>query len=61
MFEKFAKGLGSFFFNSRDRHRDAFLAESVDFIDLESRMRMLEMNHQPFAFYSRDASRVQAD
>jgi hypothetical protein len=61
MFEKFAKGLGSLFFDSRDRQRGAFLAEAVDFADLENRMRMLEMNHQPFAFYSRDAFRVRAD
>ena len=51
MFEKLARTLGSLLTRSHDRQRDEFLGASVDFVDLENRMRMLEMNHQPYAFY----------
>ena len=52
MFETLVKKVGSLFVNQQDRQRDAFLGASVDFIDLENRMRIVEMNPQPFAFYS---------
>ncbi|MFM0339989.1 DUF3563 family protein [Paraburkholderia fungorum] len=57
MFEKLARTLGSLLIRSQDRERDAFLGASVDFVDLENRMRMLEMNHQPFAFYASSSTR----
>lgn len=57
MFETLVKKVGSLFVNQQDRQRDAFLGASVDFIDLENRMRLLEMNPQPFAFYSHGAPR----
>ena len=57
MFETLVKKIGSLFINSRDRQRDASLGAPIDFIDFENRMRILEMNHQPFAFYSNDAPR----
>ncbi|MFM0015914.1 DUF3563 family protein [Paraburkholderia sediminicola] len=52
MFEKLARTLISLLTEPQDRQRDAFLGASVDFVDLENRMRMLEMNHQPFTFYA---------
>lgn len=57
MFETLVKKVGSLFVNPRDHQRDAFLGASVDFVDLQNRMRILEMSHQPFAFYSNDAPR----
>lgn len=57
MFETLVKKVGSLFANQQDRQRDAFLGASVDFVDLENRMRLLEMNHQPFAIYSHGAPR----
>lgn len=57
MFVTLLKKVGSLFVNSRDRQRDAFLGTSVDLVELENRMRMVEMNHQPFAFYSSESPR----
>jgi Protein of unknown function (DUF3563) len=57
MFEKLAKTLSSLLTDPHDRQRDAFLGASVDFVDLENRLRMLEMNHQPFTFYTNSTPR----
>ncbi|MFM0200143.1 DUF3563 family protein [Paraburkholderia fungorum] len=51
MFGKLARTLSSLLSKPQVRQRDTFRGASVDLVDLENRMRMLEMNHQPFTFY----------
>jgi hypothetical protein len=57
MFSKFAKTLNEFFFTTEERKREAYLGESVDFVDLERRIHAFEMNHQPITLYSDGAPR----
>jgi hypothetical protein len=52
MFAYLANKLHTLFSSNEERQRDAYLAESVDFADLEYRIQYLEMNHQPVALYS---------
>jgi hypothetical protein len=52
MFAYLANRLHALFVTTEERDRDAYLAESVDFADLERRIHYLEMNHQPYALYS---------
>ncbi|RFU45165.1 DUF3563 family protein [Paraburkholderia sp. DHOC27] len=52
MFANLAKKLNALLVTTDERDRDAYLASSVDFADLERRMDYLEMNHQPFTLYS---------
>ena len=57
MFSKFAKTLNEFFFATEEQKREAYLGESVDFVDLERRIHAFEMNHQPITLYSYGAPR----
>lgn len=57
MFAEFAKKLGTLFVATEDHERDAYLASSVDFVDLEHRMRNTESNHYSFGSYSSGAPR----
>lgn len=52
MFAILASKLHALFTTSEERQRDEYLAESVDFADLERRLHYLEMNHQPFTMHS---------
>ncbi len=57
MFSKIAKTLDKFFTTTEEQKREAYLGESVDFVDLERRMQAFEMNHQPITLYSYGAPR----
>jgi hypothetical protein len=57
MFDKLARTLSTLLPDPQDRQRDAFLGASVDFVDLENRTRIFEMNHQPFTFYANPTPR----
>ena len=52
MFAKLTKTLSEFFVTTEDQERDAYLASSVDFADLEHRIHAFEMNHHPITLYS---------
>jgi hypothetical protein len=57
MFASIAQKLKTLFMSTEDQERDAYLASSVDFVDLEYRLHMLEMSHQPYSLYSSGAPR----
>lgn len=57
MFANLAKRLSALFVSTEEQERDNYLAASADFVDLNHRIQMLEMNHQPFTLYSSGAPR----
>lgn len=55
MFANLAKKLSALFITTEEQQRDTYLASSVDFADLEHRLRYLETDHHPFTLYSAGA------
>jgi hypothetical protein len=55
MFATLAKKLNALFVTTEEQERDAYLASSVDFADLERRIQHLETDHHPFTLYSASA------
>ncbi|MGA7779468.1 MAG: DUF3563 family protein [Paraburkholderia sp.] len=55
MFANLAKKFSALFVVTEEQEREAYLASSIDFADLERRMSILETDHHPFTLYSAGA------
>ncbi|MFM0174213.1 DUF3563 family protein [Paraburkholderia sediminicola] len=51
MFAELTKKLGALLINTEDHEREAFLASSVDLVDLEHRINVVETHADPARWY----------